>query len=141
MQKYIEDPVLFHRPDIDGGVKFDVRYVVLLASVKPLKLFVYKVFWLRFANRKFSLDHYDDYQKHFTVMNYANPEKLLQVGLLLMLFCFRWYTSRCGCCSCRCCSSSSTRCYCSLAFVVVVFVVFVFSSIAFITIAFITNQL
>ena len=80
VQKYIEDPVLFHRPDIDGGVKFDVRYVVLLASVRPLKLFVYKVFWLRFANRKFSLENYDDYQKHFTVMNYASPEKLLQVG-------------------------------------------------------------
>ena len=79
VQKYIHDPVLFHRLDLGAGVKFDVRYVVLLASVKPLKLFVYKVFWLRFANRKFSLDDYDDYQKHFTVMNYASPEKLLQV--------------------------------------------------------------
>ena len=85
VQKYIEDPVLFHRADIDGGgVKFDVRYVVLLASVRPLKLFVYKVFWLRFANRRFSLENYDDYQKHFTVMNYASPEKLLQVGAMLL---------------------------------------------------------
>jgi len=79
VQKYVEDPVLFYRSDLDAGVKFDVRYVVLLASVKPLKLFVYKVFWLRFANRKFALDAYDDYQKHFTVMNYASPEKLLQM--------------------------------------------------------------
>ena len=82
VQKYVEDPVLFYRSDLDAGVKFDVRYVVLLASVKPLKLFVYKVFWLRFANRKFALDAYDDYQKHFTVMNYASPEKLLQVRIL-----------------------------------------------------------
>lgn len=34
-----------------GKVKFDVRYVVLLRSVKPLTLFVYDVFWLRFSNR------------------------------------------------------------------------------------------
>jgi len=79
IQKYIESPVQFHRDDIGGGVKFDVRYVVLLSSVEPLKLFAYKVFWLRFANRPFTLDSYDDYQKHFTVMNYADPEKLLQM--------------------------------------------------------------
>jgi tubulin--tyrosine ligase-like protein 12 len=78
IQKYIHYPVLFHRPDV-GAVKFDVRYVVMLSCVKPLKLFAFKVFWLRFANRPFSLDHYDDYQKHFTVMNYASPEKLLQM--------------------------------------------------------------
>lgn len=47
--KYVEDPVLFERGDI-GKVKFDIRYIVLLRSVQPLKLYAYKVFWLRFAN-------------------------------------------------------------------------------------------
>ena len=50
VSKYIESPVLFLREDV-GPVKFDVRYVVLLRSVKPLRLFVYDVFWLRFSNR------------------------------------------------------------------------------------------
>ncbi|XP_045869083.1 tubulin--tyrosine ligase-like protein 12 [Meles meles] len=76
VSKYIESPVLFLREDV-GPVKFDVRYVVLLRSVKPLKLFVYDVFWLRFSNRPFALDDLDDYEKHFTVMNY-DPEVVLK---------------------------------------------------------------
>lgn len=50
VSKYIESPVLFLREDV-GKVKFDIRYIVLLRSVKPLTLFVYDVFWLRFSNR------------------------------------------------------------------------------------------
>lgn len=50
VSKYIESPVLFLREDV-GRVKFDIRYIVLLRSVKPLTLFVYDVFWLRFSNR------------------------------------------------------------------------------------------
>ncbi|KAI4899274.1 hypothetical protein NFI96_020590 [Prochilodus magdalenae] len=76
--KYLEDPVLFDREEV-GLVKFDIRYMVLLRSVKPLRLYAYNVFWLRFANRSFSLDHFDDYQKHFTVMNYAEGVQLKQV--------------------------------------------------------------
>ena len=30
-------------------------------------------------SRPFSLDHFDDYQKHFTVMNYAEGVELKQV--------------------------------------------------------------
>ncbi|EPQ04225.1 Tubulin--tyrosine ligase-like protein 12 [Myotis brandtii] len=74
--KYIESPVLFLREDV-GRVKFDVRYIVLLRSVKPLRLFVYDVFWLRFSNRPFALNDLDDYEKHFTVMNY-DPEVVLK---------------------------------------------------------------
>ncbi|MBN3284885.1 TTL12 protein, partial [Polyodon spathula] len=48
--KYIENSVLFHREEV-GMVKFDIRYIVLLRSVKPLQLYAYNVFWLRFANR------------------------------------------------------------------------------------------
>ena len=73
--KYISEPVLFRRTDLnpdssESFVKFDIRYIVLLRSVRPLKLYVYKYFWLRFANKPFSLDNFDDYEKHFTVMNY-----------------------------------------------------------------------
>ncbi|KAF7693804.1 hypothetical protein HF521_007557 [Silurus meridionalis] len=76
--KYLEDPVLFDREEV-GMVKFDIRYMVLLRSVKPLRLYAYNVFWLRFANRPFSLDHFDDYQKHYTVMNYAEGVQLKQL--------------------------------------------------------------
>ncbi|XP_069484227.1 tubulin--tyrosine ligase-like protein 12 [Ambystoma mexicanum] len=78
VSKYIEDPVLFDREDV-GLVKFDIRYIVLLRSVKPLKLYVYDVFWLRFSNRPFALNDLDDYEKHFTVMNYAQNVELKQV--------------------------------------------------------------
>lgn len=37
-QKYLSDPVLFHRNDIDADVKFDVRYIVMLLSAEPLKV-------------------------------------------------------------------------------------------------------
>lgn len=60
-----------------GSVKFDVRYIVLLRSVKPLGLFAYDVFWLRFSNRPFELNDLDDYEKHFTVMNY-DPDVVLK---------------------------------------------------------------
>ncbi|KAL7370766.1 hypothetical protein ABVT39_010491 [Epinephelus coioides] len=76
--KYLEDPVLINREEV-GMVKFDFRYMLMLRSVQPLRLYAYNVFWLRFANRPFSLDHYDDYQKHFTVMNYNEGVELKQV--------------------------------------------------------------
>ncbi|XP_056133604.1 tubulin--tyrosine ligase-like protein 12 [Lampris incognitus] len=76
--KYLEDPVLFQREEV-GLVKFDIRYMLMLRSVQPLRLYAYDVFWLRFANRPFSLDHFDDYQKHFTVMNYTEGVELKQV--------------------------------------------------------------
>ncbi|CAB1445409.1 unnamed protein product [Pleuronectes platessa] len=76
--KYLEDPVLYNREEV-GLVKFDIRYMLMLRSVQPLCLYVYNVFWLRFANRPFLLNHFDDYQKHFTVMNYAEGVELKQV--------------------------------------------------------------
>lgn len=77
-QKYVENPVLFQRNDIVNGssVKFDVRYVILLKSAAPLEAYVYKNFFLRFSNKEFSLDHFDDYEKHFTVMNYTETAQL-----------------------------------------------------------------
>ncbi|KAM4677075.1 tubulin--tyrosine ligase-like protein 12 [Discoglossus pictus] len=78
VSKYIEDPVLFYREDV-GIVKFDIRYIILLRSVQPLRLYAYDVFWLRFANRPFALSDLDDYEKHFTVMNYAPNVQLKQI--------------------------------------------------------------
>ncbi|KAK7485192.1 hypothetical protein BaRGS_00023602 [Batillaria attramentaria] len=76
--KYVEDPVLFNREGV-GRVKFDIRYIVLLRSVRPLRLYAYKVFWLRFANVAFSLDTFEEYEKHYTVMNYKDDAELKQV--------------------------------------------------------------
>ena len=70
-QKYLHNPVLFNREDL-GQVKFDIRYIILLSSVEPLKVYAYNRFWLRFANIPFSLDKLDVYEKHFTVMNYKD---------------------------------------------------------------------
>lgn len=72
-QKYLHNPVLFSRPEV-GRVKFDVRYVVLLKSVHPLEVYAYRNFFLRFANKPFELNEFDDYEKHFTVMNYNDAQ-------------------------------------------------------------------
>ena len=50
VSKYITNPVLFFRPEI-GWVKFDYRYMIMLTSVRPLEMYIYDVFWLRFANK------------------------------------------------------------------------------------------
>ena len=71
VQKYLHNPVLFDRPEI-GLVKFDIRYILLLQSVEPLKVYAYNRFWLRFANQVFELKDLDVYEKHFTVMNYKD---------------------------------------------------------------------
>jgi tubulin--tyrosine ligase-like protein 12 len=78
--KYVSTPVLLKIPEIQGaGVKFDVRYVLLLRSIRPLKLYVHKIFWLRFANKPFSMEELDDYETHFTVMNYRENAELRQM--------------------------------------------------------------
>lgn len=74
-QKYVARPVLYNRSGI-GQVKFDVRYVVLLKSVKPLRAYAYRNFFLRFANLPFALNNLDVYEQHFTVMNYIEENPL-----------------------------------------------------------------
>lgn len=78
-QKYLENPVLFDRPDIGAKVKFDVRYVFVVKSTEPLEAYIYSNFFLRFANKPFSLDQFDEYEKHFTVMNYGENLRLLHI--------------------------------------------------------------
>lgn len=77
-QKYLENPVLFNRPGI-GWVKFDIRYVLLLKSVSPLDAYAYKNFFLRFANIPFELKDFENYEKHFTVMNYNEGANLCRL--------------------------------------------------------------
>ncbi|XP_055940746.1 tubulin--tyrosine ligase-like protein 12 isoform X2 [Argiope bruennichi] len=69
--KYVTDPVLFPKENV-GLVKMDLRFIVLLRSIQDFELFVYERFWLRFANKPFSLEDFEDYEKHFTVMNYSD---------------------------------------------------------------------
>ncbi|XP_015082674.1 tubulin--tyrosine ligase-like protein 12 [Solanum pennellii] len=65
-QKYIEHPALFK------GRKFDLRYIVLVRSIDPLEIFLAEVFWVRLANNTYTLEKhsFDQYETHFTVMNY-----------------------------------------------------------------------
>lgn len=78
-QKYVEDPVLFERQELGGKVKFDVRYVILLKDVENLEAYVYSNFFLRFANKSFALTNFDDYEQHFTVMNYREEAELRHI--------------------------------------------------------------
>jgi tubulin--tyrosine ligase-like protein 12 len=66
LSKYIEKPLLYY------GKKFDLRFIVLLKSIIPLELYIYNFFWIRLANKPYSLDNFEDYEKHFTVMNYSH---------------------------------------------------------------------
>lgn len=88
VQKYITNPVLFYRAESAGAVKFDIRYVILLKSVKPLKAFIYKHFFLRFANKPFELTDFHIYEKHFTVMNYN--DNVAMKHMLCEEFCQKW---------------------------------------------------
>eukprot|EP01004_Peranema_trichophorum_P002879 NODE_1905_length_1759_cov_43.822738_g1620_i0.p1 GENE.NODE_1905_length_1759_cov_43.822738_g1620_i0~~NODE_1905_length_1759_cov_43.822738_g1620_i0.p1 ORF type:complete len:295 (-),score=44.16 NODE_1905_length_1759_cov_43.822738_g1620_i0:247-1131(-) len=63
--KYIEKPCTF------GGKKFDLRYVILVHSTVPLRAYVYQMFWTRFSLVDYGLTDLDNYNKHFTVMNYV----------------------------------------------------------------------
>ncbi|KAF5202480.1 Tubulin--tyrosine ligase-like protein [Thalictrum thalictroides] len=81
-QKYIEHPALFK------GKKFDLRYIVLVRSVKPLEIFLADVFWVRLANNPYSLDKSTlfEYETHFTVMNYGRRMNHMNTPEFVMEF-------------------------------------------------------
>lgn len=49
-QEYIVNPVLRR------GRKVDLRYILLVKSISPLTLYLYKNFWIRSANNQYTLD-------------------------------------------------------------------------------------
>jgi tubulin--tyrosine ligase-like protein 12 len=74
-QKYISQPVLRR------GRKVDLRYILLVKSISPLTLFLYKNFWIRSANNEYTLDrrHLSTYETQFTVMNYGKVSDFQQI--------------------------------------------------------------
>ena len=74
-QKYISKPVLRR------GKKIDLRYVMLVQSINPLIIFLYKHFWIRSSNNNYSLDRrsLSTYETQFTVMNYGDVSDFKQI--------------------------------------------------------------
>uniref|UniRef100_H3B9D2 Tubulin tyrosine ligase like 12 n=1 Tax=Latimeria chalumnae TaxID=7897 RepID=H3B9D2_LATCH len=60
------------------GCVFNTLYITLSRNLKPVLVHPYSSFVLDFSVSPFSLDHFDDNQKHFTVMNYAQDVQLKQ---------------------------------------------------------------
>lgn len=63
------------------GRKVDLRYVLLIKSVQPLTLFLYKHFWIRSSNNPYTVDRraLATYETQFTVMNYAKVSDFKQI--------------------------------------------------------------
>ncbi|KAG7383353.1 Tubulin--tyrosine ligase-like protein 12 [Phytophthora pseudosyringae] len=61
-----------HRPLLIDQRKFDLRFLVMVKSTEPLELYLSGVYWLRIANKEFAMDNFQDFEKHFTVMNYTD---------------------------------------------------------------------
>jgi len=70
--EYITNPSLYE------DLKYDLRFIALLRSVDPLEIYVYKPFLVRFANKPFSMDEFEDYEKHMTVMTFT-PYNLKEI--------------------------------------------------------------
>lgn len=63
VQKYIKNPLLIN------GYKFDMRIYVLVTSVNPLEVFIYKEGFGRFSTMAFSLDPTDKGNKYIHLTN------------------------------------------------------------------------
>ena len=64
----------FSKPFLMNNRKFDLRFIIAIKSLLPLKLYFYdKMFWIRSANKEYNNESlsFDDYEVHFTVMNYS----------------------------------------------------------------------
>ncbi|CAH0477983.1 unnamed protein product [Peronospora belbahrii] len=79
--KYIYRPLLIDQR------KFDFRFLVMLRSTEPLELYLSGVYWLRIANKEFTMDNFEDFEKHFTVMNYSDfPVRIMDNAEFLERF-------------------------------------------------------
>ena len=63
IQRYIKNPLLIN------GYKFDMRIYVLVTSVNPLEIFLYKEGFGRFSTIPFSLDPSDKSNKYIHLTN------------------------------------------------------------------------
>ena len=63
MQKYLKNPLLLN------GFKFDLRIYVLVTSVNPLEMFIYKQGFGRFSTAPFNLDPSDRANKYIHLTN------------------------------------------------------------------------
>lgn len=77
-QKYIKNPVLRQ------GRKVDLRYILVVKSIKPLTMFLYKHFWIRSSNNAYTVDRrfLSTYETQFTVMNYGKVSDFKQIKYL-----------------------------------------------------------
>lgn len=80
MSKYINNPVLFRRPDTGHLVKFDLRFIIFVRSFDPLNVHVYNEFWPRCAIDDYDLQNLDNLLSHLSVFNYSAKEKVLNVS-------------------------------------------------------------
>lgn len=63
MQRYLKNPLLLN------GYKFDLRIYVLVTSVNPLEMFIYKEGFGRFSTVPFNLDPNDKANKYIHLTN------------------------------------------------------------------------
>jgi Tubulin-tyrosine ligase family. len=73
VQEYLSEPLLI------DGLKFDLRIYVLIKSISPLKIFIYREGMARFATQKYvkpSKENLNDIYMHLTnyAVNKTNPE-------------------------------------------------------------------
>ncbi|KRX08784.1 hypothetical protein PPERSA_08095 [Pseudocohnilembus persalinus] len=82
IQKYIERPLTIK------GKKLDFRYIIVLKSLKPLDVYLYKKFWVRTSNNTFTNDYRtrEVYDTHFTVMNYGKKLEQIHDNEFLEIF-------------------------------------------------------
>ncbi|KAL3320178.1 Tubulin--tyrosine ligase-like protein 12 [Cichlidogyrus casuarinus] len=66
VSRYISKPILFHRSDLNGKVKFDLRFIVCLRSSHPLQLYIFKNFVPRFSQSEFDLKDLNNHKRHLT---------------------------------------------------------------------------
>jgi hypothetical protein len=75
VQKYIERPLLLR--GIGAGSeelrKFDIRQWVLVTSIEPLKVYIYKDAYLRICGQHYDIEHFHDPLRHLS--NYSLQKK------------------------------------------------------------------
>lgn len=64
--KYVTHPSLFK------GRKYDLRFYVIVISLDPFVAYRHVMFVIRAANVQYSSNDLEQYQKHFTVMNFID---------------------------------------------------------------------